>query len=178
MKPELKSKFLQYLNRRNRDRGFTLIELLVVILIIGILSAIALPSLLSQDVKAKQTEGKQNIALINKTQNAFRAENNSFASSFNVLAIGTISGVASGNSTNYTYAITGTVDNATITGTARDTALRGFAGANNRFTNGANASVIGTVVCEAIVPGIAVPAAPTITPTIPTCGAGQTTISL
>lgn len=78
MKTELKAKFLQHLSQKKQDEGFTLIELLVVIIIIGILSAIALPSFLNQANKAKQSEAKQYIGSMNRAQQAYYLEKNKF----------------------------------------------------------------------------------------------------
>ncbi len=98
MKAELKAKFLSHLlkNKKN-DEGFTLIELLVVIIIIGILSAIALPSFLNQANKARESEAAGNIGAVNRAQQAFFVENNRFGSNLAVLDLGI------GNTKNYTY---------------------------------------------------------------------------
>ena len=155
MRTELKAKFIQQLNRKQSEKGFTLVELLVVIIIIGILTAIALPNFLNQTAKGKQTEAKQNINLINKTQNAYRLENSSFATSFDVLAVGSLSGVAgTANTSIYTYTLVGTTDTATITAAPTDAALKGYGGGGVRTNNGANQSVIGFVACESKVPGV------------------------
>ncbi len=104
MKTEFKSKFLQHiLQKKKEEEGFTLIELLVVIIIIGILSAIALPSFLSQANKGKQAEAKQNVATINKSQQAYAIENSEW-----VTAIGDIGKLGTGiktATTNYTYGL-------------------------------------------------------------------------
>lgn len=103
MKLEFQAKFLQHLNnKKNSEEGFTLIELLVVIIIIGILAAIALPSLLSQVNKGKQAEGKQNIGSINRAQQAYFLENDGFATDVVSAGIGIKT-----QTVNYVYSIIG-----------------------------------------------------------------------
>ncbi|MEB3339608.1 type IV pilin-like G/H family protein [Okeania sp.] len=105
MKTEFKAKFLQHVAKKRKEEGFTLIELLVVIIIIGILSAIALPSFLNQANKAKQSEAKQYLASINKGQQAYYAENGKFI--VNTTSIAQLGlGIKTATS-NYTYAIAG-----------------------------------------------------------------------
>jgi type IV pilus assembly protein PilA len=178
MRPEFKAKLLQHLTH-NDDNGFTLIELLVVIIIIGILAAIALPNFLNQDVKAKQAEAKQNIALINKSQSSYRTENSEFASSFDVLAIGSVKGGSTGATSNYRYTIASATETATAIASPTDLALKSYSGANTRFSNGANQSTIGTVLCETIIPGDPATPPTATAGVLPTCTpATQNTLSL
>ncbi|AMA10331.1 type IV pilin-like G/H family protein [Picosynechococcus sp. PCC 73109] len=81
-------KLLQQLNKKKADKGFTLIELLVVIIIIGILSAIALPSFLNQANKARQSEAKQNLGAVNRGQQSYYLERQLFSDNINGLGLG------------------------------------------------------------------------------------------
>lgn len=124
MKGELKAKFLQYLNHKKQDEGFTIIELLMVMILIGILSAIALPSFLNQGYKARQSEAKIFVGTVNRTQQAYRLENTSFATDTTTLKIG-----LSTDTVNYTYVITSDTTTALVNANAKDSeTLRSYAG--------------------------------------------------
>lgn len=97
MKGSLKAKLLQHFANKKNNAGFTLIELLVVIIIIGILSAIALPSFLGQANKARQSEATNAVGTVNRAQQAYYTEEGTFASSLGDL------GVSFPDSDNYTY---------------------------------------------------------------------------
>ncbi|MCL6749956.1 prepilin-type N-terminal cleavage/methylation domain-containing protein [Nostoc sp. CCCryo 231-06] len=136
MKTELKAKFIQHiLAKKKGDEGFTLIELLVVIIIIGILSAIALPSFLNQAAKAKQSEAKTYIGSVNRAQQSYRIENVSFAGTVDELQIGIPTSTVS-----YSYTISPTTPTSvstTFNAAAKDAnSLKSFAGGVVILTSG------------------------------------------
>ncbi|RUR73463.1 pili assembly chaperone [Chlorogloeopsis fritschii PCC 6912] len=184
MKTELKAKFLQHiLNKKKEDEGFTLIELLVVIIIIGILSAIALPSFLNQANKAKQSEAKTYVGSMNRAQQAYYLENNAFAAQADFGKLGL--GIAT-QTTNYIYTIAdgGTTNPSLVTNQAAtvvgNAPLKTYVGGVSVATQAATSEATTiAILCEANqarVNGGAVVAPVTATANGPACPTGFTAL--
>lgn len=87
MRSDLQFKLLAYLNDNQEEKGFTLIELLVVVIIIGVLAAVALPNLLKQVGKARETEIKNAAGTVNRSQQSYHFERQQFAPGLSFLGI-------------------------------------------------------------------------------------------
>lgn len=149
MKSELKAKFLTHLLSKKKDGGFTLIELLVVIIIIGILSAIALPSFLNQANKGKQSEAKTYVGTLVRTQQAFYLEKSQFATDLTKL-----SKPIAAETENYKYETGGgSTTQSLSTGTSKQTPLRSYAGTIFVETDTATSETnTNAVLCESKTP--------------------------
>lgn len=156
MKRDLQAKFLLHTTSKKKDdEGFTLIELLVVIIIIGILAAIALPSLLGQANKAKQSEAKQNAGAMQRAQQAYFLENDNFSTTVSELNIGIQTATE-----NYLYAIQNNNQSAPAVvisvGAAQPTkkTLKSYGGVSATAAGNAATSEVLTIgtVCESKAP--------------------------
>jgi type IV pilus assembly protein PilA len=159
MKSEFKAKFLSHLLKRKDNEGFTLIELLVVIIIIGILSAIALPSFLNQASKAKQSEAKNYVGAVQRAQQSYRIEKQSFAPATSTLEIGIPT-----QTDNYTYGMNATRDTTTFVARTLDsTALKGFSSGVVVLTTGQTSAISCQTTATQSVASVAVPGLSTST---------------
>ncbi|MFN6539582.1 MAG: type IV pilin-like G/H family protein [Nostoc sp. EkiNYC01] len=167
MKSELKAKFLQHIiGKKKENEGFTLIELLVVIIIIGILSAIALPSFLNQANKGKQSEAKQYSGSMNRAQQAFFLENGEFTSELNKLGMGIRS-----QTENYVYEVSGGATAVANNGRSLKAPLKSYVGVVSLSTQaGTSEATTLAVLCESdSVGSIGTALTPAVSGTEPSC---------
>jgi type IV pilus assembly protein PilA len=144
-------------NLMSKNDGFTLIELLVSIVIIGLLSAIALPGFLSQAAKTRASEAKSILGAVNRSQQAYRLQNGTFAGQLVDLD-------TRANGKYFSYLL-GTADAQNVSATASPLSidLRSYSSAAVQ-----NSDFFGQVICESLVPNTS--AGPATAPTNP----GQT----
>ena len=114
------------------------------IIIVGIVAAIALPSLLGQVNKAKQAEAKQNVGAMVRAQQAYQLEKGTFSKSIEGLGVSIIP-----ETENYRYQIVPQAGNKSvmITAQAKKPALKSYTGAVFTIKKGQDVVTV-TGICE------------------------------
>jgi prepilin-type N-terminal cleavage/methylation domain-containing protein len=162
MNSTFKFKLIQTLNKKNANKGFTLIELLVVVIIIGVLSAIALPNLFGQVARGRQAEARINLGAVNRGQQVFRMENPTFATAMTNLPITTSTTYYDAVAIDGTPSATFAAHTAVASNTNYTNDIRDHASAVAQTTAG----VFSAIICETNDPATAV-VVPTSTASCP-----------
>ncbi len=120
------SRFLQIIFKNN-NHGLTLIELLVVTIIVSILAAFAFPTLVNQVAKSRETDAKNILGLIVRTQQAYHFEKKSFANDINALNIAGINQSSYYNFPNPSFADSNIVKHQAIASNPTNTLVKNYA---------------------------------------------------
>ena len=106
--------------RDRRCSGFSLIEVMIVVVIIGILAALAYPTLEGYLQRTRQTEARTNLSALYTAQKIYFATNRTYADSFDDLDVQ----FETGGDVVYSYTLTATATSfvATATGNLDDDA--------------------------------------------------------
>jgi prepilin-type N-terminal cleavage/methylation domain-containing protein len=134
-------------NTRLSEQGFTLLELSISVVIVGILSAIALPNFLNQVAKGRQADAITGLGTINRAQQSYRLEFGVFGT---IGASGTLP--VSVSSQYYLYSHNGTTPNATSATHYADV-VRRFDDDLKDYSSSVgltNAGVFSAIICEAL----------------------------
>ena len=79
-------------SKRRRQGGFSLVELVIVVAIVGILSAVAVPSFNSYIMKSRRSEAFTNLTEIYNKQMAFYIENKRYGTTFDEIRFKVVGG--------------------------------------------------------------------------------------
>ena len=146
-----------HINQMNKVRGFSLVELLIVVAIIGILSAIAVPSYQSYIKKANRADAQQAMMTIANKQQQYLLDARLYTDvlgplGLNVFANDTnwvCTNVVSTGCTNARYGITVAIDNTatppSFTVTATPTALQSSDGTLTVTSTGIKKRMVSSV---------------------------------
>ena len=139
------------------NKGFTLIEILIAVVIIGILSAIALPSFLSQISKSREVDAKQQIATFLEKQQIHYTDNSEFVVGDNWPGKLGMSGIR--KSSNYDYSLLAVptspefIDVSVGIATPKRKNIKAYLGAVIVRSNGEEEPEFLTIICRAKLPG-------------------------
>lgn len=104
-----------------RFGGFTLIELMIVVVIVGILSAIALPAYQDYVRKGRRAEAISLMLDLQLTEEKYRANNPSYASTLSIMGITSTYVSGQVDPAYYTFGIVAATNSYTITATPQGT---------------------------------------------------------
>lgn len=152
MSDRLFLRLLMRLKGRSNEEGFTLLEVIVALVLLGILVAVALPTLLSLQAEGRRQEAVIRVSDIAQTQLSYYSglDGGTFASTFQELQdleIGETSALSESPSYIYTMSLSGTGTDQSVTINAVPKNDRSFPIAAARVFTQGNAPYF--VVCSA-----------------------------